>query len=466
MIAMKTIFPRLGAAGRPAAAFLLLLGAGCAHFDAARARREQTDAFTRDLARLAAGELGRPLSLDDCIRIALRHNYDVRQADLRKELARIGKNVAFTAFLPNVAATAGYTSYTDQPNPMTEKRFSDGSLNIGLPILMPSTWFLYQAAQHGFASAEVAAMYVRQGIVVQTTQAYFDVLVRRDTVAALETQAAAARATAARMAGLAREGFFAEWEADQARYLAEAREVELHSARRQLGLARGTLLVKMGLSPAATLAVSGAIGEAAPPPGDTAARVLKALEAHPSLALADRRVVAQNASVRQAFCAFLPTISIFASRTWTGNDLATQSANWMTGLKGAWTLFDGLANTARYRAARVERRQSELERESTVLSVMLQVVSAEAALADAAEAARLKQRAYEVAAAKAAEYEARAREGLVPLSEALDAQGARDLAEVALVQSRYQERMAIAGLELAMGLTLVPESTTETKATP
>ena len=39
-----------------------------------------------------------------------------------------------------------------------------------------------------------------------------------------------------------------------------------------------------------------------------------------------------------------------------------------------------------------------------------------------------------------------------------------DLAQVAMVQSRYQERIAIANLELAMGLTLVPNNDSETKA--
>ena len=71
---------------------------------------------------------------------------------------------------------------------------------------------------------------------------------------------------------------------------------------------------------------------------------------------------------------------------------------------------------------------------------------------------------YDVAAAKWADYDAKAREGLVPLSDALDARGAMDLAQVALVQSRYQEKIAIANLELAMGLTLVPEPKTEPKA--
>ena len=92
------------------------------------------------------------------------------------------------------------------------------------------------------------------------------------------------------------------------------------------------------------------------------------------------------------------------------------------------------------------------------------LADAEAAVRDAAKSARVRQRAYDVAAANWADYDAKAREGLVPLSDALDARGAMDLAQVALVQSRYQEKIAIANLELAMGLTLVPEPKTEPKA--
>ena len=90
--------------------------------------------------------------------------------------------------------------------------------------------------------------------------------------------------------------------------------------------------------------------------------------------------------------------------------------------------------------------------------------AAEAAAREAAETARVRRSAYDVAAAKWADYDAKAREGLVPLSDALDARGAMDLAQVALVQSRYQEKIAVANLELAMGLTLVPEQKSEPKA--
>ena len=441
---------------------LLALASGCRSFEPARARREQTDSFTSNLAVLAAAELAKPLSLDDCIRIAMTNNYAVRKADLDRELYRIGKNVAFTAFLPNVAASAGYNSYAKEPQ-MSEKKFGTADLDVSMPIFMPSSWFLYAAARHGYAAAGVAAHYVRQGIVLQTSVDYYNVLVQQDTVAALETQLEAARQTADRVSGLAAEGLVAKWEGDQARFAAELRETELNKARRQLAVLRGELLQGLGLSPAAPLELSGETGETPMPAGSVEDLVLKALEIHPELAIADRQVVAQDHQVRQAFCNFLPTISLFSSGSWTGNDLATHAENWVTGFSGAWTLFDGLANVARYKAAKVERQQTQLERENTFLSVMVGVVAAEAAARDAAEGARVRRLAYDVAAAKWADYDAKAREGLIPLSDALDARGAMDLAQVALVQSRYQEKIAIANLELAMGLTLVPERKTETK---
>lgn len=450
---------------RPAAALalaLLLLAAGCTSFEPTAARRDHTAAFTNTLARLAESELKQPLTLEACIRLAMTNNYAVRQADLRQELNRIGRNVAFTAFLPTVAASAGYDSYARDPG-ITEQEYGHASVDVSLPIFMPSSWYLYAAQRQRLAVSTVAAFYVRQGIVVQTSVDYYNCLIQQDTIAALETQLKAARETADRVRGLADEGLVTKWESAQAAYMADVRTVALTHARRQLEVARGELLKGMGLSPAAPLRLAGAPPRPAPPAGTTADRVLKALEIHPELAMADRQVVISQQEVRQAFTAFLPTLSIFSSGTWTGNDLAKQSANWLSGVSGAWTLFNGLANVAQYRASKVARTSTELSRESTFLTIMIQVISADAALRNAEDAESLYRSACQVAEARFADYDAQAREGVRPLSDALDARSEMDLAQVALVRSRYQVNLAQAGLELAMGLTAVPAEKNEPK---
>ena len=450
-------------AGACALALITLIG--CARFEPARARREQTEAFTNELARLAEKELARPLSLDDCVRIAMRNNYNVRKADLDKELARIGKNVAFTAFLPNITASAGYSTF-DKATKMSKDQYWDANVSVTMPIFLPSSWFLYAATKHGYAAAGVATAYVRQSIVLQTSVNYCNTLVQQETVAALETQWKAAREAADRIEGLTREGFFTRWEGDQAKFQAEAREVEWNRARRELTVIRGELLQGMGLSPTASLTLSGETGDLKMPAGTVEDFVLKALEIHPELLLADRRVVIQENKVRQAICNFIPTVSVFSSPSWTSNDLVFPSSNWATGFKGVWNLFDGFANVARYRAAKVERKQSELQRESTFLSVIVQVITAEAAVRDASEGTRLREHAYAVAKAKFEDYDAKSREGLIALSDALDARGMMDLAQVAWVRSKYQERIAVANLELAMGITAIPEEKSEERKTP
>jgi multidrug efflux pump subunit AcrA (membrane-fusion protein) len=178
---------------------------------------------------------------------------------------------------------------------MSEKRYGQASLEAGVPIFMPSAWFLYAAARHGHSAAEMAANFVRQGIVLETSQAYYQVLVLQDTVNAIETQLGAARENAARIEGLAREGFFTAWERDQARLQTEVRQAELDTARRHLEIARADLLVTLGLSPIPAadakyhLRLSGDTGEPKRPEGTTADLVLTALEGHPMLSIADRQ---------------------------------------------------------------------------------------------------------------------------------------------------------------------------------
>ena len=75
---------------------------GCVSFDAIGTRRGQTEAFTNDLARLEAEWLSHPLSLGDCVAIAMTNNYEVRKADLDTQLGRFSQDMAFSAFLPQV----------------------------------------------------------------------------------------------------------------------------------------------------------------------------------------------------------------------------------------------------------------------------------------------------------------------------------------------------------------------------
>ncbi len=441
---------------RTNAAFLLvcLLGAaGCVSFDATDARRDQTKAFSDELARREAEWLVKPLSLDDCLAIAMINNYAVRKADLDAQLGLFARDMAFSAFLPQVSASATRIDYDRNPV-LNSQHFTSGGVDVGLAILMPSTWFLYDEARHGRAAAELAAGYVRQGVALQTTAAFYEVIVQERLVAAHERQLAAARETADRVEGLSREGYARPWERDQARYLVEAREAQLGAAKRGLAVRRSDLLQALGLSPLAKIELAEPGDDALPPLEPLEDLVLRALETNPQLSIADREVVRRENAVRRAFCDFLPNLSVFGQWTFTGNKVMNPPKhNFDWGFQGTWDLFNGFRSVAEYRAAKTERKEAELARENTFLSVMAGVVSARAAVEDAAAGAAVSRRAWEVAAGKAEDLMARAKEGLEPVSEALDAEAARDLAEAEALRAAFTERVARANLDFAVGKT-------------
>ena len=447
-----------GAGGRRRAGRAFFIGVlcamcatGCVSFDATGARREQTRSFTNDLARLEAEWLAEPLTLDDCLRIAMTNNYEVRKADLDARLGRFSRDMAFSAFLPQVSASATRIDYRKDPV-LNSQRFTSGGVDVGLALLMPSTWFLYDEARHGRAAAELAAGYVRQGVALQTTSAYYDVLVQEKLVAAHERQLAAARETASRVSGLEREGLARPWEKDQAALLEETRAAELDAARRRLVVVRGDLMRALGLSPLADFSLAPPLEADEPSPEPLEELVLRALERNPQLPIADRQVVMRENAVRRAFCEFLPNLSVFGQWSFTGNEVMNPpKRNFDWGFQGTWDVFNGFRSVAQVRAAKAERRQAELARENVFLSVMAGVVSARAAVEDAAAAAAVRRRAWEVAAGKAEDLSGRAREGLEPVADALDAEAARDLAEVEMLRASFTERFARANLDFAVG---------------
>lgn len=429
----------------------LSLVSGCVSFDAMEERQNQTDEFLQELEQKQAELLAKPLTLDVCVATAMTNNYEVRLAALDTELGQIGKTLSFSAFLPQVTAAAGYTAFNKDPITSSDK-FEHGSIDVALPIIAPSSWYLFDALKHSKEAAALAESYVRQAITLDVTTKYFDVLIQEQLVSAITTQVEAAEAENNRVAGLFNEGFARDWERNQATAMLSDRRFALEQANNQLRIAKAKLLEAMGLNPLADFSLEKTVAAPEMPQGTIEELVLKALEQHPELAIADRQVVIKENEVRQAFCEFIPVVSLFTSFSFTGNEVGNPpSSNISYGFNGAWTIFKGFYNTANYKRSKVERTRSEYEREKTFLSIITRVVAAEAAVREAHNSCELAKAQLAVAKAKAEDYSARAGEGLIKYSDALDAKAEMDAAEVANVRASFAEQIAIENLRYVMG---------------
>lgn len=430
---------------------VLCFTAGCVSFDPQDERQNQTSEFLNDLQEKQASILAKPLSLEMCIATAMTNNYEVRLAALDTELGQVARNVSFSAFLPQITAAAGYSVYSKDPVTMSDK-YGHGSIDVSLPIIAPSSWYLFDAVKHSQEAAALAESYVRQAITLDTTTRYFEVLIQEQLVTAIEAQVAAAEAENNRVQGLFNEGFARDWERSQAAALLTDRRHALEQANNNLRVAKAKLLEAMGLNPLVEISLEKTVAPSIKPDGIIEELVLKALEQHPELAIADRQVVIKENEVRQAFCEFIPVVSLFTSFSFTGNEVGNPPSNNISyGFNGAWTIFKGFYNVGNYKRSKLERTRSEYEREKTFLSIITRVVAAEAAVREAHNASELAKAQLAVAKAKAQDYAARAGEGLIKYSDALDAKAALDAAEVVNVRASFAEQIAIENLRYVMG---------------
>ena len=444
------------------ASLATVMVAGCRSFDGEKVRREHAESYRQTLAQTTEQTLAEkgPLGLEDCVRIALEHSLEARSAEIQQRVAKLERKIAFAHFLPTV--TVDYMHYEFDPEISLE--FSDTTINIdrvrtvtwqaNMSIFNPATWFLYAMHKRGEEIAELVTDYTRQMTALQVTVLYFQCLSLEEMERALNSELVAAAETEKELGSLQQEGLLSQWQADQAKVLVQARRIARDRTRRKLKEAKAALLATMGLSPLAEIALV----PQTPldrPPGRLEELIVEALLGHPQLRIADRNVEIKREQVKVAVSNFLPQLFGFVTFPDSLDDFVETSDQWMYGLSGAMTLFNGFANINEYKAARERREASFLAREQASLAVMLEVTRAYLILETVHEQASLAQDVYDVSARRLAEMEEKWREGLVSSAELLDLRAECDKARVQAINARFQCQVSTATLLNVMGKTKI-----------
>jgi len=446
--------------------FLGLLGmvalTGCKSFDGDKVRREHVESYQQQLAEKTAETLadGAPLTLDDCIRIALDNSLQVRSAEIEARIAKLERKTAFANFLPAVSLNYQYTNFDPQvvmkiggfEAARSDKRVREVTWDIQMSILNPATWFLYSMHTRGAEIADLVTDYTKQLTVLQVTAGYFHCLSLAEYERALDSQIEAAEALQKDLEALENEGLASAWQAEQAGVLVLARQIERDRTGRARAQAESDLLVAMGLSPLAEISLR-ADASVDPVTGSLEDLVSEALLCHPQLRISDRAVAIQQEAVKVAFAGFLPVLQGFASRMDSTDSFLKYSNYWVGGLAGTLSVFNGFANINEYKAARQRREEVFLEREQASLAVILEVFKAHLNLQTAAQERAWAQQNLKVASAKLAEVRQQWQEGLISAPALLDLLAQRDGAQMQAINAGYRYQVATATLWNVMGKT-------------
>lgn len=412
----------------------------------------------------------RPVTLAEAIDMAVRNAPGAVQARGLARTAAAGKRQSVAAYFPNVnlMATSGNTqgttinSFNGQLTALTGNPWSYGnSLRMDLELFDGGRRFAESKRISATADvAEVSGIAAQFNVTLQVKQQFYAVLAARESAAAAKAQLEQAQqqllASTARVAA----GVATKSDSLRSAILVGNAQLAVLSAENDLRVANASLTRVAGSTATITAAASDSVEAPATLPGEAELAVLAG--DGPAVRLAEANVAVARAAKRSQRSSFLPTLGMsfnyafnqnsagFVGRNLllVGNEHATRQT---TTFNISYPLFNGLAREtaavqadvtlanaeAQLRDARLAARQNLTSYLRLYQNALARVQIQEAAVAAADEDLRVQQQRYAL--------------GASTLLDLLTSQTTLNQARQALIQARFDSRIARAQLSVLVG---------------
>ncbi|MFZ7125537.1 MAG: TolC family protein [Desulfobacterales bacterium] len=431
--------------------------------------------LTLAAVRAAAGQELPPLSLQDAIDRALKHNPQLTAAHSRLDAGRERVSQARAGFLPRIDFEENYNRTTNPTRAfgtrlnqeiIEREDFEPDALNDPDPIdnfssRIRAEWLLYDSGRtlSGYRQARFERSGLendlersRQEVIYRTIRAYDSLLMAMAGEALIDDSLASANANLKTARSRFRGGFVVR--SDVLR--AEVRVADLQQAAIE---ARGRVVVaKAGLNSAMGDAIDAdwhPVTPLAAPvsqiAGDARFWEETALENQPLLRRMELAVAAAREEVRKSQSAHLPAVGLAGDYEVNTERFDDTADNYTVGAFLRFNLFAGGRLNARTReakawAAEADARLRSLEDEIRVeaRSALQRVKSAEERIAAAEVAVRQAEAALGMVSSRYGS-------GLVTIADLLDAETAHHQAKVRLLEAVHDCHSATAGLMLVAG---------------
>lgn len=405
-------------------------------------------------------DFSKPLSLAQCLNVALQNHPSIKAAAAGVDSARSRVTETKASLFPRLALDSNWSRFQSSRQGYAIGRAGareNRETSVSASYLFLDSGQRTTAIRAAAATADstLAGLTVTQrNTAMAVIRAYYDLLtaqrlktLREKVVASSEQHVAAAQAgfeagTSARIDILR-----AQTE------LANAK-VDLVAADGDIRRARATLRNAMGLSKPVSIQVQETTPLKAPSLTLAAARN-EALVKRPELRQYEASVRAARESLHTARINARPVLSFSGNLDKYLDSTRDVTREWLLRATVTYPLFDARRTRARVQAAAAEvevrRQQEEQERQSVLLEVEQAWIALQDARAriEAADAAR--KQADENLALNEASY----REGVATMVEVIDARAAAAQAETNQIQARYDFDLAVLQLRYALGRRLL-----------
>ena len=419
---------------------------------------------------LAAGLLSSPavlaapeLTVSDAIRAAWTHDARLQASSAQATSAARGAEAADWALGPTLVLGAQGT-LTSQPSrtfallldqgKITAADFDPARLNtpqargsLGLsavieqPLVDAALWAARRRAHAGAESEVAGRAAMQRQVALDAVRAYFSVRAAEDALAYAEDALRTAKDTETFVKARVAQDVLLQSEGSRSTAYRAQAEAERAAAVRQLAQARTGFVLLVGQEPPPGTLITPLV------PPDAASS--PAVEERPELRAARAGVEAQSAAADEAHGRLWPTL-LLQGGVATERASLSEGNTWGMGFlilrwSGSVAAFKTADSADAARAAAEARRVGQ---ERALVAELEEARASVAASSAALEAARTAVSASEQARDQR---QARHRQGLVPLTDLLDAETGLTSARALLLRSALQARLARAELEHASG---------------
>ena len=461
----------------------LLAADGCRTKDWDALRHDDSEMYRHNLqeethAILAAYPCG--LAMTDCVVIAQARSTKLVSSRIAEKIAKLDKNVAFSAFLPQVQLSYGALSLSKTPLmafegqsvQLQDQSVHKGSAEIVQPLFTPAEWLMYRSAKRGQEISTLVRERTDQMVELSVVNLFCKCCSLSEELDGREKELAASRQLLKQAEALRVAEYATETDVARARADALARELDYANAQRESKLAVSQLMQAMNLWPLAdTNLKPESLLDAAGrrlivrTPGEDAREMdardlvtvpveswmFHALLSRREMHVQDRTIALRRNEVIRSLAMFLPNLTGFANYYTMSDSLTVNQEYWGSGLQSSLSAFAGFRDVQSYLKARQQEKGAYVEREETAMMILLQVIEAHKDLTDARQLLDVADASVHAADKLLADVDSQYRAGLVELSILLEARAACSEAHARLRNAAFADAVALYAFRNVLG---------------
>lgn len=393
------------------------------------------------------------LGLEECIAIALKSHPGIAGAEGGLKAGRSRTREARSAYYPQASATSSYTRNYPVIAPgrddATVNEFSN-TLDVRQTILdFGRTSHLVEARALSEESYRFDLQDVAGEIVFGVKKAYYEVLKAKQSSEAFREETAQFRLHLDQARRFHEAGLKARIDVTNAEVNLGQAQLNLLDAENGLRIARLSLNNAMGVPDAPSYDLEEVQGAVEPVP-DLGQALERAYRERPDLQSARMKREAAERSVSLARSGHYPTITGNAGFGWSGNEYPLEK-EWSLGATLNIPIFSGMSTRYRVEEALAALETARAHEEQVRQGVRMEVEQSWTALQTARERISLSELTLRRAKENRDLAQGRYTSGVGSTIEVADAVVAEVNAKTSLIKARHDYRIAVAGLERAMG---------------